>query len=130
MITVAGLCGVGLFFAGLGTEDLLASQFGTGRFLSDNDVITALGTLFGSVLAVVVVPLGLLGVGIATVRANVLPTVGRWAAASLAPALLLGAVVSAATEPTWISGVWLILYGICWSLLGLGVLRPPGSHRT
>ena len=49
LITAAALLGIAGYFT-LSIEDLLATLSGTPRFLSDNEVITGIGTLTGSVL--------------------------------------------------------------------------------
>ncbi|HET6533615.1 MAG TPA: DJ-1/PfpI family protein [Actinoplanes sp.] len=128
--TAAGLTGIGGFFAGLAVEDLLATQFGFSRFLSDNATVTAVGTLTASLLATVIVPLGLAVTGVATVRARLLDTSARWAAVLIAPAMVAGAAVSAATTSAWASGSWLVLLGACWLPVGrsiLRLLRPAGT---
>jgi hypothetical protein len=122
-VTTWALVGVAAFFAGLGTEDLLHQTLGTPRFLSDSELITALGTLAASLLATVVVPAGLLLTGAFTARADVLSRPARAAALALGPVLVLGALLSGTTEAPWISAVWPLLLGGCWAIVGIGLLR-------
>src|SRR3712207_1749737 len=72
-VTVLAILGVAVFFAALGVEDLLNTTAGVPRVLSDNDTVTALGTLAASLLATVLAPIGLVLVGVATYRARVMP---------------------------------------------------------
>ena len=84
LVTAAALLGIAGFFTALGIEDLLATLAGTPRFLSDNQAITGIGTLTGSLLTLVLTPLGLAVIGIATYRAGLLSRTGRLAAMALA----------------------------------------------
>ena len=121
--TAAGLLGVAGFFAALGVEDLLAGLAGGSRFLSDNDTVTAVGTLVASVLALLVVPLGLLVLGVAALHSHRLDRTGRLAAAALTPSLLLAALAAAATASATTSAVCLGLFGVCWAVLGRSLLH-------
>ncbi len=130
-VTAAGLLGVAGFFAALGAEDLLAGLAGTDRFLSDNDAVTALGTLVASILALLAVPIGLLVLGVATLRSGVLDRPGRVASVALTPLLLLAALSTAATAVAAVPAACLVLFGVAWALLGRSLLhlgpRPPLS---
>lgn len=97
---------------------------GTARVLSDSDLLTGLGTLAASLLTIVVVPVGLLLVGLFTARAGVLARPGRVAMFAAGPVLILGAVLSGVTETLWISVTWPVLLGGCWAVVG-----PPCSAR-
>ena len=121
--TVLGLLGVAGFFAALGVEDLLNTTLGTARFLSDNDTVTAIGTLVASLLSTVLVPLGLILVGAAAYRAHVLDPAGRVGMAAIGPVLLIGALLSGTTDAAWISALWPMLLAGCWALVGLSLLR-------
>jgi hypothetical protein len=121
--TVLGLLGVAGFFAALGVEDLLNTTLGTARFLSDNDTVTAIGTLVASLLSTVLVPLGLILVGAATYRAHVLDPAGRVGMAAIGPVLLVGALLSGTTDAAWISALWPMVLAGCWALVGLSLLR-------
>ena len=129
--TAAGLLGIAGFFVALGVEDLLTGLVGTARFLSDNDAVTGLGTLVASLLSLLLVPLGLLAVGVATLRSGVLDRTGRLAAVALAPVLLLAALSTATTGSAAVPAACLVLFGVCWALLGRSLLhlgpRPPAS---
>jgi hypothetical protein len=83
----------------LGLEELLATWAGIPRFLSDNEVITGIGTLTGSVLTLVLAPFGLLVVGIAAFRSRLLSRSGRLSAVALGPCLILAALISDAASP-------------------------------
>jgi hypothetical protein len=123
LITATAILGIAGFFTALGTEDLLANVAGTPRFLSDNEAITGIGTLTGSILTLVVTPLGLAMIGIATCRSGLLGRTGRMSAAALAPCLVLGAFVSAAATSAAVAAVWVPVLGACWFLLGHDLLR-------
>ena len=123
LVTVAALLGIGGFFTALGIEDLLATVAGTPRFLSDNEAITGIGTLAGSVLTLVVTPLGLAVIGIATFRSRLLSRTGRLSAVALTPCLVLGALISAAATSAPAATVWVPVFGACWLLLGYSLLR-------
>lgn len=123
LATAAALLGIAGFFASLGAEDLLATVVGTPRFLSDNEAITGIGTLTGSILTLILTPLGLAVIGIATFRSRLLGPPGRIAAVALAPCLVLGALVSAAATTAPVAAAWVPLFGACWFLLGRDLLR-------
>jgi hypothetical protein len=122
-VTAAALLGIAGFFTGLGIEDLLATLAGTPRFLSDNEMITGIGTLTGSVLTLVLTPIGLAVVGIATFRSRLLSRAGRLSAVAVAPCLVLGALVSAAATSAPIAAAWVPVLAACWFLLGRDLLR-------
>jgi hypothetical protein len=122
-MTTAGLMGVAAFFVVLGGEDLANRTFGTPRILSDSDLVTALGTLIASLLTVVVVPAGLLLIGIFTARAGVLPRPGRTAMLAIGPVLVLGALLTGITDASWVSATWPMLMGGCWAVVGAALLR-------
>jgi hypothetical protein len=123
LATAGALVGIAGFFAALGTEDLLATVAGTSRFLSDNEAITGIGTLTGSVLTLVVTPVGLLILGIAAFRSHLLSRTGRFAAVALAPCLVLGALTSAAATSAPAAAAWVMVFSACWFLLGRALLR-------
>lgn len=132
MTTMAGLLGVAGFFAAIGAEDLIATRAGGTRLLSDDGAITAVGTLVASVLTLVVVPVGFGMLGSAVGRARVLDRPGRLAVASLAPSLILGALVSATTDLAWMSAAALAVFAACWYMLGrslLGVQPRPDTPK-
>lgn len=130
LATVAAMLGIAGFFAALGTEDLLARQLGMRRYLSDNDVITGVGTLTASALTLIVVPLGLVILGIATLRTAVLDRTGRLATAALAPCLLGSAITAGASSSTIAPSAWIVLFGGCWFLLGRSLRRAaPHPHH-
>ena len=81
-----------------------------------------------SLLATVLVPVGLLLVGVFTARARVLDRPTRAAALAIGPVLLLGAVLSGTSEALWISATWPTLLGMCWAVLGVGLLRDGGER--
>jgi hypothetical protein len=122
-VTAVAFVGIAGFFAALGTEDLLATVAGTSRFLSDNEAITGVGTLTGSVLSLVVTPLGLLILGVAAYRARLLSLSGRIAAVALTPCLVLGAVTSAAATSAPAAAAWVLVFSACWILLGRALVR-------
>ena len=126
MVTAIALVGIAGFFAALGTEDLLATVAGTSRFLSANEAITGIGTLFGSVLSLVVTPLGLLILGVAAYRSRLLSRSGRIAALALTPCLVLGALTSAAATSAPAAAAWVLVFSACWFLLGRALV---GSSR-
>ena len=97
LVTAAALLAIAGFFTALGTEDLLATLASTPRFLSNNEAITSIGTLTGSILTLILTPLGLAVIGIATFRSGLLSRTGRLSAVAVAPCLVLGALVSAAS---------------------------------
>jgi hypothetical protein len=123
LVTSAALLGIAGFFMALGFEDLLATWAGVARFLSDNEVITGIGTLTGSVLTLVLAPLGLLVVGIATFRSRLLSSSGRLSAVALGPCLILGALISAAAMSAPVAAAWVPIFCICWFMLGRSLLR-------
>lgn len=123
LVTAVAILGIAGFFTALGTEDLLATVAGTPRFLSDNEAITGIGTLTGSILTLVLTPLGLAVIGIATFRSGLLSRTGRLSAVALAPCLVLGALVSAAATSAPTAASWVPLFGACWFLLGRDLLR-------
>jgi hypothetical protein len=123
MVTVIALLGIAGFFAALGTEDLLATMAGTSRFLSDNEAITGIGTLTGSVLSLIVTPLGLLILGVAAFRSRLLSRTGRIAAVALTPCLVLGALSSAAATSAPAAAAWVLVFSACWFLLGRALLQ-------
>jgi hypothetical protein len=127
LVTSAGLIVVAAFLVGLGTEDLVVTRWGGDRFLSDNEAITAVGVLTASVFALVVVPLGLAVLGIATARSHLLASAGRLAAAAITPCLVVGAITSAATASPWAPAVWLLVISASWFLLGRSLLRAEPS---
>ena len=126
--TVASLAGVAAFFAVLGGEDLLNRTLGTARALSDSDLLTGLGTLVASLLATVVVPVGLLLVGLFTARCDLVAGPGRVAMLTVGPVLVLGAVLTGVTEALWISAIWPLLLGACWAVVGAALLRGGGDR--
>jgi hypothetical protein len=107
----------------LGLEDLLATWAGIPRFLSDNEVITGIGTLTGSVLTLVLAPFGLVVVGIATFRSRLLSSSGRLSAVALGPCLILGALISAAATSAPVAAAWVPVFCICWFVLGRSLQR-------
>ena len=123
LVTAAALLGIAGFFTALGIEDLLATLAGTPRFLSDNQAITGIGTLTGSLLTLVLTPLGLAVIGIATYRAGLLSRTGRLATMALAACLVLGALVSAAATSAPVAAAWVPVLAACWFLLGRDLLR-------
>jgi hypothetical protein len=123
MATVMALLGIAGFFAALGTEDLLATVAGTSRFLSDNEAITGIGTLTGSLLTLVVTPLGLLIIEVAAFRSHLLSRSGRIAALALTPCLILGALSSSAATSAPAATVWMLAFSACWFLLGRALVR-------
>jgi hypothetical protein len=129
VLTAGALLGVAGFFAALGLEDLIADRVGGTRFLSDNDAVTAVGTLAASVLSLLVLPVGFLVLGVAILRSAELDRTGRLAAAALAPLLVLAALIGAATASAAGAAACLGLFGMCWFLLGrsLLLLLPPVS---
>ena len=121
--TAVALVGIAGFFAALGTEDLLATMAGTPRFLSDNEAITGIGTLTGSLLTLVVTPVGLLILGVAAFRSGLLSRSGRIAALALTPSLILGALTSAAATSAPAAAAWVLVFSAFWFLLGRALLR-------
>jgi hypothetical protein len=126
--TTAGLAGVAGFFVLLGGEDLLNRTVGTARVLSGSDLLTGLGTLAASLLAVVVVPAGLLLVGVFVAGAGVLGRPGRAAMLAVGPGLVLGAALTGATATPLVFVTWPLLLGACWAVVGTALLRE-GSVR-
>jgi hypothetical protein len=126
--TTWGLFGVATFFVALGTEDLVNQALGTSRVLSASELITGIGTLLASLLATVVVPVGLVLVGVFTVRARVLDRLGRAATCAIGPVLVLGALLTGTTDATWISATWPLLLGLCWAALGTSLIRAGGQR--
>jgi hypothetical protein len=126
--TVLGLLGVAAFFAALGIEDLTNAVLGLPRFLGDNAVVTALGTLAASLLAMVIVPIGLLLLGVFTIRARALDRSGRFAMAAIGPILIVGAVLTGTTGSMWVAVTWPLLLGGCWAAVGLSLLRRPAAE--
>ena len=123
LITVAALLGIAGFTAALGIEDLLATVAGTPRLLSDNEAITGIGTLTGSLLILVVAPLGLVVIGIATFRSGLLSRTGRLSAVIVAPCLTHGALISAAAPTPLVAVTWVLVFAACWLLLGHALPR-------
>jgi hypothetical protein len=123
LATAIALVGIAGFFAALGTEDLLATVAGTSRFLSNNEAITGIGTLTGSLLTLVVTPTGLLILGVAAFRSRLLSRTGRIAAVALTPCLVLGALTSAAATSAPAAAAWVPAFSACWFLLGRALLR-------
>lgn len=123
-----GLVGIAAFFVVVGGEDLLNRTLGTARVLSDSDLLTGLGTLAASLLTLVVVPIGLLLVGLFAARAAVLPRPGRVAMLAVSPVLVLGALLTGLTETLWVSVAWPLLLAGCWAVVGTTLLRE-GSSR-
>ncbi len=130
LITVGGLLGVAGFFVALGLEDLIATVFDTPRFLSDNDVVTGVGTLTASLLSIVVVPLGWILVGVAALRARVLAPTARVATVLLTPLLIAGVITSAAFDSTTAAAAWLALFSACWCLIGRDILHHLDDRPT
>lgn len=126
--TAGALAAVAAFFVVVGGEDLLNRTLGTARIISDNELVTAVGTLGASLLTVVAVPAGLVAVGVAAVRTGVLGRSGRAAMLVVGPVLVLGALVTAATEVAWVSAAWPLLLGGCWAVVGISLLHE-GSVR-
>ena len=122
LLTAVALLGIAGFFTALGTEDLLATLAGIPRFLSDNEAITGIGTLTGSILTLVITPLGLALIGIATFRSRLLTRTGRLSAVALAPCLVLGALLSSAATSAPVAAAWVPVFGACWFLLGRDIL--------
>ena len=127
LVTVAALVGIAGFFTALGAEDLLATLAGTPRFLSDNEAITGIGTLTGSIVTLVIAPLGLAVIGIATFRSRLLGRAGRLSAVTLAPCLVLGALVSASATSALVAAAWVPALAACWFLLGRDLIRSRSS---
>ena len=123
LATAVALVGIAVFFAALGTEDLLATVVGTSRFLSDNEAITSIGTLTGSLLTLVVAPLGLLILGVAAFRSRLLSRTGRLAAVALTPCLVVGALTSAAATSAPTAAAWVLMFSACWFVLGRALLQ-------
>ena len=123
LVTSAALLGIAGFFMALGLEELLATWAGIPRFLSDNEVITGIGTLTGSVLTLVLAPFGLLVVGIAAFRSRLLSRSGRLSAVALGPCLILAALISAAATSARVAAAWVPVFCICWFVLGRSLLR-------
>jgi len=96
---------------------------GTPRFLSDNEAITGIGTLTGSLLTLVVTPVGLLILGVAAFRSGLLSRSGRIAALALTPSLILGALTSAAATSAPAAAAWVLVFSAFWFLLGRALLR-------
>ena len=126
--TTGGLLGVAVFFVALGTEDLANEGLGAPRVLSDSELVTGLGTLLASLLATLVVPIGLVLVGIFTSHARLLDRTGRTAMLAVGPVLILGALLTGVTDVSWISAAWPLLLGLCWAVVGASLLRE-GGHR-
>ena len=123
LATAVALVGIAGFFAALGTEDLLATVAGTSRFLSDNEAITGIGTLTGSLLTLVVTPVGLLILGVAALRSRLLSRTGRFAAVALTPCLVLGPLTSAAATSAPAAAAWVLVFSACWFQLGRALLH-------
>jgi hypothetical protein len=123
LVTAAALLAIAGFFTALGTEDLLATLASTPRFLSNNEAITSIGTLTGSILTLILTPLGLAVIGIATFRSGLLSRTGRLSAVAVAPCLVLGALVSAAATSAPVAAAWVPVLAACWFLLGRDLLR-------
>jgi len=120
--TTWALVVVAAFFIALGAEDLLHQGLGTPRLLSESGLIAGLGTLVASLLAIVVVPAGLLLTGAFTADAKVLSRPARTATLAVGPVLLLGALLTGMTDALWISVTWPLLLGGCWAVVGIDLL--------
>ena len=112
-MSAAALLVVSAFFSVIGLEDLVDNVFGTGRFLSSNGAVTAFGTLCGSLASLVLLPLGLLVFGIATVRAQRLPGLCRWLPLSVPAIVVSGVALGSATasEVVSLGWIWLVAAG-------------------
>ena len=126
------------FFTMIGLEDLIDNVFGTGRFLSSNGVITALGTLAGSLASLVVMPIGLCLFGIGTVRSRCLPGRTRWLPLVIPFTVVVGAAAGSAATTEAVSLAWTWLVAITYFKLGVTLLalgdttiapRQPTPHR-
>ena len=116
-----GLLAVAAFFGALAVEDLLDNLFGTGRFLSGNETLSALLTLLGSLLALVVLPVGLVAFGVAIAASQRLPGRARWLPLTLPIVIVSGAAAASITGLALLTFVWLSLAGLVCVLLGLAV---------
>ena len=118
----ASLCLVAVFFAALGLEDVLSAA-GLPRVLSDNEAVTGIGTLAASVSSLVLLPVGLLLFGIATLWRKALPWWGRAMPLCFAALLALTAIAAASSDSAVAATMCLVLAAIGSFLLGLALWR-------
>jgi hypothetical protein len=127
-LSTAALAAVAGFFTVIGLEDLIDNVFGTGRFLSSNGAVTALGTLAGSLASLVVLPIGLCLFGIGTARARCLPGRTRWLPLAIPFTVVIGAAAGSAVSTEAASLAWTWLVAITCFRLGI-VLLPLGDTK-
>jgi hypothetical protein len=121
--SIAALVLVAGFFAVLGAEDLVDDLFGTGRFLSSNGVVTAIGTLAGSVASLIVLPIGLCLFGLGTARAHVLPGRSRWLPLAIPIVVVTGAALASKASTSLVSLAWVWLVAAACLHLGTVLWR-------
>jgi hypothetical protein len=109
------------FFAVIALEDLVDNVLGTGRFLSSNGAVTALGTLAGSLASLVVLPIGLCLFGIGTARARCLPGRIRWLPVAIPFIVVIGAAAGSAVSTEAVSLAWTWLVAITCFRLGISL---------
>jgi hypothetical protein len=115
------------FFGVLGFEDLVDTVAGTGRFLSSNGLITAVGTLIGSLASLVLLPVGLCLFGIGTANARLLPGASRWLPLTIPVTVVVGAATASNVGSSVVSLIWTCVVSLACAALGLVLHRTHAS---
>ena len=126
-LTQWALLVVAAFFAALGFEDLVDTVAGTGRFLSSSGLVTAVGTLAGSVASLLLLPAGLCLFGIGTARARLLPGASRWLPLTIPVTVVVGAATASNVGSSVVSLIWTCLVALVCAALGLALHRTDAS---
>jgi hypothetical protein len=121
VLVSVGLLAVATFFAGLAIEDLLDTTIGSGRFLSDNPALSAPLTLLGSILSLVVLPVGLVLYGIAIAAARPVAGWACWLPLALPVIIVAGAATASLTGLPFVSTVWAALVAVSCVRLAVAV---------
>jgi len=130
MFGCVALAVVAGFFTVIGLEDMIDNVFGTGRFLSSNGAVTALGTLAGSLASLVFLPIGLCLFGIGTARARCLPGRTRWLPLAIPFTVVTGAAAGSAISTETVSLAWTWLVAITCFRLGMVLLSLGDTHMA
>lgn len=121
VLSIAGLLGVSAFYL-----VVALSAISPGAGLLESEAAEAVGTLLGSLLVMVILPGGLLLLGIGLLKARVLPPWARPLPLALFLLLVFGAAAVAVVEDDEvIAAAILVSLGATWALLGLALLAVP-----
>lgn len=121
VLTFAGLIGASAFYLAVGLSSIAPLE----SFLN-RESAEAIGTLLGSLLVMVVLPAGLLLLGIGFVSAGVLPSWGRPLPIVFVLVLAVGvAGVAVVENDEVIVTPMVVMLGLTWVLLGVALLSTP-----